>query len=75
MKPSAVYLDDAITLTGNYFNNVQVNISMQSTVLRELTYYLEHSIHRQALIKVGLPEQGLGHLLNKNFGLAPAGSA
>lgn len=39
---------------------------------RELAYCLEHSIHHQALIKVGLKEQNIENLIDENFGVAPA---
>jgi uncharacterized damage-inducible protein DinB len=39
---------------------------------RELAYCLEHAIHHQALIKVGLHVLGLKHLADQSFGLAPA---
>ena len=43
-----------------------VNTSLE----RELVYCLDHAIHHQALIKIGLKEQGLFHLVNKDFGVA-----
>lgn len=43
-----------------------VNTSFQ----RELLYCLDHAIHHQALIKIGLHEQALSHLVHKDFGVA-----
>lgn len=37
---------------------------------RELVYCLDHAIHHQALIKIGLKEQGLSHLVSQDFGVA-----
>jgi uncharacterized damage-inducible protein DinB len=47
-------------------------IKMESTFARELAYCLEHSIHHQALIKVGLQAQKLSELVDETFGVAPA---
>ena len=43
-----------------------------SSYRRELAYCLEHSIHHQALIKISLLDQGLRHLVDDNFGVAPS---
>ena len=43
-----------------------------SSYERELAYCLEHSIHHQALIKISLSAQGLSHLVDDNFGVAPS---
>jgi hypothetical protein len=37
-----------------------------------LAYCLEHTIHHQALIKIGLMELNLIHLIDQHFGVAPA---
>ena len=41
-----------------------------STFDRELLYCLDHAIHHQALIKIGLKELGCADLVGKNFGVA-----
>lgn len=43
---------------------------LPSSFQRELAYCLEHSIHHQALIKIGLFEQGLSNLIDQEFGVA-----
>ena len=48
------------------------DLILDSSVQRELYYNLEHSIHHQALIKVGLKEQNIGKLVNADFGVAPS---
>lgn len=48
------------------------DLIIDSSVQRELYYNLEHSIHHQALIKVGLKEQNLGHMVSTDFGVAPS---
>jgi len=48
------------------------DLIIDTSVQRELYYNLEHSIHHQALIKVGLKEQNIGNMVNANFGVAPS---
>ncbi len=61
-----------VTLQGNFGPEAAQIVSIPSSFARELAYNLEHSIHHEALIKVGLREQGLEHLLDDGFGVAPA---
>lgn len=44
----------------------QINSSFE----RELLYCLDHAIHHQALIKIGLKELDLDHLIAPEFGVA-----
>lgn len=44
----------------------------KSSFQRELLYVLEHSIHHQALIKIGLIELKLEELISTDFGVAPS---
>jgi uncharacterized damage-inducible protein DinB len=48
------------------------DLIIDTSVQRELFYNLEHSIHHQALIKVGLKEQNIGNMVNADFGVAPS---
>jgi uncharacterized damage-inducible protein DinB len=43
---------------------------IKSTMIRELMYCLEHSIHHQAIIKAGLISMGLHDITDTNFGVA-----
>lgn len=63
--------DDPVMLQSNFEPKAAQTVSIPSSYARELAYNLEHSIHHQALIKVGLKEQGLEHLLDEAFGVAP----
>lgn len=64
--------DEDMILEGNFCAEEGKQIKIKTSFLRELAYCLEHSIHHQALIKVGLLEvNGLG-IIDKTFGLAPA---
>ena len=44
--------------------------SVDSNVQRELAFNLEHAIHHQALIKIGLNQ--LGQHMESGFGVAPS---
>ncbi len=65
-------LTTAVCLEGNYSHEKNENTSISTTFGRELAYCLEHSIHHQALIKIGLKELKLEQLISENFGVAPA---
>ena len=43
---------------------------VKSSFERELLYCLDHAIHHQALIKIGLKELELSHLVSPDFGVA-----
>jgi hypothetical protein len=45
---------------------------IDSSIYREMAFCLEHSIHHQALIKVATFTLEIDHLIDSNFGLAPA---
>ncbi len=61
-----------LLLEGNFSSIEDRDIMIKTSFHRELAYCLEHSIHHQALIKVGLFEMGLSHMVNQDFGVAPA---
>lgn len=44
--------------------------NVQTSLARELVYCLDHAIHHQALIKIGLKELGCYALVNEDFGVA-----
>jgi hypothetical protein len=64
--------DYPLTLQGDFSENSVHHIQLLSSFHRELAYCLEHSIHHQALIKIGLIELGALHLIDESFGVAPA---
>ncbi|MDP3467999.1 MAG: hypothetical protein Q8S11_06670 [Daejeonella sp.] len=61
-----------INLVGNFSTEGETLKTIRTSIDRELAYCLEHSIHHQALIKIGLIEQKMDHLINEGFGVAPA---
>lgn len=48
------------------------HVEISTSFERELLYNIEHTIHHQALIKVGLNEMEIGNLVNESFGVAPS---
>jgi uncharacterized damage-inducible protein DinB len=71
-KLHAVSEDCEVLLVGNYGTSEGMVCQIHSSLYRELAYNLEHAIHHQALIKVGLKEAGHEHLISADFGVAPA---
>lgn len=69
---STLETNKPIILEGNYAYTNHENTSISSTFGRELAYCLEHSIHHQALIKIGLKELNIESIINDSFGVAPA---
>jgi uncharacterized damage-inducible protein DinB len=61
-----------IWLRGNFSADDLNELEIESSLNRELAYCYEHSIHHQALIKIGLHELGLEFLIDDHFGVAPA---
>jgi len=64
--------ESGILLEGNFSSNESEIVTIETTFKRELAYCLEHSIHHQALIKIGLMELNIEHLISEDFGVAPA---
>lgn len=59
-----------LTLEGEHGIDSPVPFSVNSNVQRELAFNLEHAIHHQALIKIGLRQ--LGQQMERGFGVAPS---
>ncbi|MDD5150289.1 MAG: DinB family protein [Flavobacterium sp.] len=64
--------DETIVLEGNFCAEEGKQTQIKTSIFRELAYCLEHSIHHQALIKVGLLELDRLSFIDDTFGLAPA---
>jgi len=56
----------------NFSASGSVITAIPSSLYRELTFCLDHSIHHQALIKIGLKDLGLKYLVTDQFGVDPA---
>jgi len=66
-------IDQLLSLESNSRLYLEIeDFIIDTSVQRELYYNLEHSIHHQALIKVGLKEQNIGNMVNADFGVAPS---
>ena len=62
--------DLKLVLEGNFSKESNVGCICQTTVVRELIYCFEHSIHHQALLKVSLSEQKIN--IPVEMGIAPS---
>jgi uncharacterized damage-inducible protein DinB len=59
-------------LTGNFSSEENDSLKIKTNLYRELAYCYEHSIHHQALIKIGLIDLSLENCVDDCFGVAPA---
>lgn len=59
-----------LTLEGDHGIKSPVPFSVNSNVQRELAFNLEHAIHHQALINIGLNQ--LGQRIESGFGVGPS---
>ncbi len=64
--------DQDLLLIANYSVDSESKQKVKTTLFRELTYNLEHSIHHQALIKVAVFEMQICGTIKENFGYAPS---
>ena len=73
IKKISSIIDQLLSLELNSRLYLEIeDLIIDTSVERELYYNLEHSIHHQALIKVGLKEQNIGNMVNADFGVAPS---
>ena len=67
-----ISIDLPLLLQGNFGHQDEPALGIPSSFYRELVYCLEHSIHHQALIKIGLKELQKEQLVSPAFGVAPS---
>ncbi|MBX2900515.1 MAG: hypothetical protein KF775_12740 [Cyclobacteriaceae bacterium] len=72
VKIKSLTQDYALTLHSTLSINSDEPDSFSTTFYRELVYCLEHSIHHQALIKIGFKELKEESMIAENFGVAPS---
>lgn len=72
IKHELEYLDEKqeVLFEADFSSNGELTHSLNVTILREMAYCLEHSIHHQALIKTGLIALNITEIVNENFGVA-----
>ena len=66
----STHMNLPLTLEGDHGIESPVPVSVDSNLQRELAFNLEHAIHHQALIKIGLNQLGQG--MESGFGVAPS---
>lgn len=64
--------DRPLQLVANFGTSEGLSEHLHSSLNRELAYVLEHGIHHQALIKMGVKQIKREELLDELFGVAPA---
>jgi hypothetical protein len=64
--------DHFMAMEGDFGTGGEGSLKINTSLFREMAYNLEHSIHHQALIKIGCNSMDLGNLIDENFGVAPA---
>lgn len=69
-KLNQIAEDKQLVLKVNYSKEPSHTTSIKTSVYRELSYCLEHSVHHQALIKSALKEHDCLNLIEKEFGIA-----
>ena len=67
---NSTHMNSPLTLEGDHGIVSPARFSVDSNVKRELAFNLEHAIHHQALIKIGLNQ--LGQRMASGFGVAPS---
>lgn len=65
-------LNTSLRFEANYSPEREGSLRVETTWCRELAVCLEHSIHHQALIKIGLKELEMDKMVNNTFGIAPS---
>lgn len=68
----AIETDKDLVLLSDFSAGEKEPFMIRTSLFRELAYNLEHSIHHQALIKIGLHDLRVSVQLDENFGFAPA---
>jgi uncharacterized damage-inducible protein DinB len=64
--------DKDILLTNDFSLLGNNGETYRTSIYRELAYCVEHSVHHKALIRIGLGETGMEHLIGSGFGIAPS---
>jgi len=71
VRLDALRVNHPLTLVGDHGTDSPKPFHLDSNLQRELAFNLEHAIHHQAMIKIGLRQLGLS-LTTSDFGVAPS---
>lgn len=69
---SGIKSDHRVILKADFSGDGCDEQKLESSIFRELAYCLEHSVHHEALIKVGIKSLQSEGVLVKDFGVAPS---
>jgi hypothetical protein len=72
VKIDAIDQDHELQLSANFARDDSAPQQLETSLFRELAYCLEHSIHHEALIRIGVEYLDRGTILNEHFGVAPS---
>lgn len=72
LKLEAIKEDRNLTLRSDFSADGSDPSLFSTSLFRELGYCLEHSVHHEALIKVGMKSLHADEVLIENFGVAPS---
>ena len=62
--------DKKLQLQVSYNPASEEYVAIETTILRELVYNIEHAVHHMAMIKIGVREAAPYLVLPSNFGVA-----
>jgi hypothetical protein len=65
-------LDKQIKIKSNHGEDEEENSFSQSSILRELIYSLDHTVHHLAIIKIAIQSKYIHLELDPNLGVAPS---
>jgi hypothetical protein len=65
-------LEKQIKIKSNHGENEGENSFSQSSILRELIYALDHTVHHLAIVKIAIQSEYKHIELNPNLGVAPS---
>jgi len=72
LKLNEIKSDQAIVLKSDFSPEGNDSMLLGTSLFRELGYCLEHSVHHEALIKIGIKSLQQEEILVKDFGVAPS---
>lgn len=71
-KLKEIIIDKKVCVQANYSDQDHEDVYLSSSLFRELAYALDHSIHHQAIVKIGLSGMPEHSEKVKSIGVAPS---